>query len=66
LNDELDIHQPFLSGLALGTWTLGVAVRHSWRPLGYAVDDAIRAGVEDGRIADIFASYGLSYAKPEW
>ena len=66
LNDELDIHQPPLGGLSLGTWTLGVAVRHSWRPLSYAVDDAIRAGVTDGRIEAIFGEYGLSYTLPEW
>ena len=66
LTDALDIHQPPLTGLALGTWTLGVAVRHTWRPLGYAVDDAIRAAVTDGRIEGIFAAYGLSYSAPEW
>lgn len=66
LTEDLDIHQPPFSGLSLGKWTLGVAIRHSWRPLGYAVDDAIRAAVDDGRIAAIFASYGLSYSKPDW
>ena len=66
LSDDLDIHQPPLPGLTLGEWTLGVAVRHSWRALGYAVDDAIRAGVNDGRVAAIFENFRLSYSKPEW
>jgi ABC-type amino acid transport substrate-binding protein len=66
LNDALDIHQPPLPGLSLGTWTLGVAVRHSWRPLSYAVDDAVRAAVNDDRLAAIFERYGLSYSQPEW
>ena len=66
LTDKLDLHQPPLPGLALGTWTLGVAVRQNWRALGYAVDDAIRAAVTDGRLAAIFAAYGLSFTEPEW
>ena len=66
LVDGLAIHQPPLVGLARNKWTLGVAVRHNWRPLGYAVDDAIRAAVSDGRMSEIFARYGLSFTPPEW
>lgn len=66
LGDGLDIHAPPLPGLAIGTWTLGVAVRHNWRPLGYAVDDAIRAAVDDGRMAAIFERYGLTFTPPDW
>lgn len=66
LIDSLDIHQPPLPGLALGNWTLGVAVRHNWRPLAYAVDDSIRAAVQDGRMEAIFADYGLSFSEPDW
>lgn len=66
MTDGMAIHQPPLLGLAKSNWTLGVAVRHNWRPLGYTVDDAIRAAVTDGRMAAIFESYGLSYSPPEW
>lgn len=66
LTDSLDIHQPPLPGLALGSWTLGVAVRHNWRPLAYTVDDSIRAAVSDGRMAAIFETYGLSFTEPDW
>lgn len=55
-----------MPGLALGKWTLGVAVRHTYRQLGYAVDDAIQAAVQDGRMAAIFEKYDLTYEKPEW
>lgn len=65
-NEQIAVHQPPLVGLSRGSWTLGVAVRHSWRPLGYAVDDAIRAAVEDGRMAGIFSRYGVEYNAPEW
>jgi ABC-type amino acid transport substrate-binding protein len=66
LTPELDVHSPPMPGFALGEWTLGVAVNFRYRPLAYAVDDAIRAGVEDGRIAAIFEDYGLSYRPPNW
>ncbi len=65
-NDEIAVHTPPLPGLALGVWTLGVAVRHNWRPLSYAVDDAVRAAVQDGRMKEIFGKYGLTYNPPKW
>jgi len=34
-------------------------------PLSYAVDDAINYALQDGRIAKIYASYGLSFQAPE-
>lgn len=60
------VHAPSLPGLSIGEWPLGVAVRHTYRQLGYAVDDAIAAAVQDGRIAAIFARHGLTYAPPAW
>jgi len=66
LTDGLAVHSPPLPGLAVGNWTLGVAIRHSWRPLAYAVDDAIRAAVTDGRLKAVFKKHGLSYAEPNW
>ena len=66
LNDAAAIHTPPLPGLAAQQWTLGIAVRHTWRPLSYAVDDALRTAVSDGRLKAIFAKYGLSYTEPKW
>ncbi|WP_299966000.1 transporter substrate-binding domain-containing protein [uncultured Roseobacter sp.] len=66
LSEGLEVHQPPLPGFAVGRWTLGVAVNFRYRPLSYAVDDAIRYGIQDGRIPAIYAAYGLSYQPPEW
>lgn len=55
--------RPFV-GLSTGQWTIGVAVRHSFRALGYAVDDAIQAAVADGRIPELFAAHGLTWREP--
>ncbi|MQQ08818.1 transporter substrate-binding domain-containing protein [Epibacterium sp. SM1979] len=65
LTDELDVHTPPLPGFAVGNWTVGVGVHFAYRPLAYAVEDAIYAGLQDGRIAQIFADFGLSHRVPE-
>ena len=64
LTDRTAVHQPPLPGFAVGTWTLGVAVHFAYRPLSYAVDDAINYALQDGRIAAIYADYGLTFDPP--
>jgi ABC-type amino acid transport substrate-binding protein len=64
--DGIAVHAPVLPGLAVGEWTIGVAVRMNWRALGYAADDAIRAAVDDGTMAKIYADHGLSWSPPIW
>ena len=64
LTDKLDVHTPPLPGFAVGTWTIGLGVNFRYRPLAYSVDDAIYAGLADGRIAKIFESYGLTHEEP--
>ncbi|WP_141117975.1 substrate-binding periplasmic protein [Leisingera sp. JC1] len=65
LTAQTAVHTPPLPGFSAGTWTAGVAVHFSYRPLAYAVEDAIAAGLQDGRIAAIFAAHGLSHRPPE-
>ncbi|MFK7868895.1 MAG: substrate-binding periplasmic protein [Roseobacter sp.] len=64
-SEGIGIHQPPLAGFAVSRWTLGVAINHRYRPLAYWVDDAIRYALEDGRIAAIYDSYGLTHQLPE-
>ena len=65
LTEKTDVHQPPLAGFAVSKWTSGVAVSFSYRPLSYAVDDAINYALQDGRIDKIYADYGLSFLPPE-
>lgn len=65
LDDGTAVHQPQLTGFAVSKWTLGVAVNFSYRPLSYAVDDAVNYALQDGRIAKIYRSYGLSVQPPD-
>ncbi|MBD3678611.1 MAG: transporter substrate-binding domain-containing protein [Rhodobacteraceae bacterium] len=64
LRDGLAVHQPPMPGFSISRWTIGVAVHQSYRALGYAVDDAIYAGLQDGRIQAIFAAHGVSFQDP--
>ncbi len=66
LTPALDLHMPPLLGFSTSEWTLGVAVHHAYRPLSYAVDDAIRAVVENGRLQQVFQDYGLSFTPAKW
>jgi polar amino acid transport system substrate-binding protein len=57
-------HEPPLIGFSTGHWTLGLAVHISHTDLGYALDDAVTAGLDDGSIAAIFQTYGLTFTPP--
>lgn len=65
LTQKTDVRQPPLAGFAVSKWTLGVAVNFRYRPLSYAVDDAINYALQDGRIAQIYQNYGLSFQTPD-
>ncbi|MFN7225325.1 MAG: amino acid ABC transporter substrate-binding protein, partial [Paracoccaceae bacterium] len=63
--DELAVHQPPLPNFGLSSWTVGIAVHQSHRDLAYALDDAIVAALQDGRMAAAFAAYGLTFTPPD-
>lgn len=64
LQPGMAVHTPPLPGFAVGNWTAGVAVHFAYRPLAYAVEDAISAAIQDGRMAQIFADHGLTFRPP--
>ncbi|WP_051597882.1 substrate-binding periplasmic protein [Actibacterium atlanticum] len=66
LTENTDVHTPPLPGFAVGKWTAGVGVHFAYRPLAYAVGDAIYAGLQDGRIEQIFTDFGLTHTPPEF
>jgi len=54
-----------LPGLAYGRWTLCTAIRTNYRDLGYAIDDALKAAIKDGRMEAAFKKFSLSYTAPD-
>ncbi|MEO1067103.1 MAG: transporter substrate-binding domain-containing protein [Pseudomonadota bacterium] len=64
LTDKSAVHEPPLPGFAKSKWTIGLAVNFRYRPLAYAVDDAVRYALDDGRIKAIFEKYGVNFTPP--
>lgn len=64
--DDIKLHSPTLISFSIAEWTIGVAVRHTYRELSYGVDDAINAAVKNGKIEEIFNSYNVNYIPPKW
>lgn len=48
------------------TWDIGIAIRQTDRQLGYAVEEVLDRMIRSGEMAELFASYGLRYTKPEF
>lgn len=63
--DGIGIHRPPLPGLAKSRWTLGTGLHFRYKPMGYMVDDAVAAALQDGRITRIYTDYGLTHLMPE-
>ncbi|MFW1677741.1 substrate-binding periplasmic protein [Pontibacter sp. JAM-7] len=45
-------------------WDLGMAIKQSYRQLGYAVEDIVDKMVRSGDMETVFQKYGLRYEKP--
>ncbi|MEM5537909.1 transporter substrate-binding domain-containing protein [Neptuniibacter pectenicola] len=45
-------------------WDIGMAVKTSYRQLGYAIEEVVDKMVRNGEMAEIYQSYGLTYEKP--
>ena len=58
------VHTPPMPGFAAGRWTLGIAVHTQHRDLGYAVDDAIVAALQDGRISKLYSDHKAGFLPP--
>ena len=65
LTEAQDIHVPPYPGLVRSRWTVGVAINHQHRDLGYAVDYAIEKALADGRIEALFEAHGLTFLPPD-
>lgn len=63
--DRFEIAAVPTPGLMKVSWDVGVAVKHTYRALGYAVGDVIDAMEADGTMTRIFADHGVTWRPPE-
>lgn len=62
---ETEVLQPPMPGIVRTGWPIGIAVKHDSRDLGYAVGDVLTEMIDSGRMAELFASYGVRWLPPE-
>ena len=53
-----------VAGIQSKKWDLGMAIKHSYRQLGYAVEEVVDGMVRSGEMAQLFKRYGLTYELP--
>jgi len=63
---ESNIHQPPMPGIVRKSWPVGISIKHDSRDLGYALTDIATELVQSGEMEKITASYGVSFAAPEY
>ena len=63
---ESNIHQPPMPGIVRKSWPVGISIKHDSRDLGYALTDVATELVQSGEMEKITASYGVSFAAPEY
>jgi len=53
-------------GIGKQVWDVGMAIKHTHRQLGYALEAIVDRMVKTGEMADLFASQGLRYGAPDY
>jgi ABC-type amino acid transport substrate-binding protein len=61
---RFDVDDDGLQAIARLSWDIGAAVKHTHRPLAYAIEDVLAAAVRDGRMQALFEEAGVTYLKP--
>ncbi|MDR6772511.1 transporter substrate-binding domain-containing protein [Azospirillum sp. BE72] len=62
--EQFPITTVTLPGMMTSSWNVGMATKENSRDLVYAIGDAVTALTEDGTMAKIFASYGVTHTPP--
>lgn len=58
------IAEPKMDGIVRDQWVVGMAWKENSRDLGYAVQAALDKLKANGKLAEIFRSYGVTYIEP--
>lgn len=60
-----DIDDDGMQAIGKMQWDIGIAIKHTYRQLGYALEAVIRDMVNDGTIKSFYTQRHISYKKPE-
>lgn len=61
---DFDIDTDGMEQIGKQSWDIGLAVKHTHRQLGYAIEGVIEQALKDGRVETLFTESGLSYLLP--
>jgi polar amino acid transport system substrate-binding protein len=61
---SFDLSADGLEAMGHSAWDIGLAVRHNFRQLGYAVGDAVTSLTQSGELATVFERYNVHYEVP--
>lgn len=53
-------------GISRQQWDIGMAVRHTHRQLGHAVEALVDGAVRDGSLGELFTAHALAYHMPDF
>ncbi len=61
-----DIDDDGMQGMGKMQWDIGIAIKHTYRQLGYALEAVIRDMVTDGSIEKLYTQRHITYQKPDF
>lgn len=64
VGQKYDLSADGLIGIQQQAWDIGLAVRHDFRQLAYAVGDIVSELVKQGQLQQVFEQYQLTFEKP--
>ncbi|ANG63235.1 amino acid ABC transporter substrate-binding protein [Marinobacterium aestuarii] len=63
-SDRYRLGENGFPGMGKQSWDLGMAIKHSNRQLGYAVEEVVDGLIRSGEMAGIYSGLGLQYELP--
>lgn len=64
-NDQYQIAHNGFPSMGKQKWDVGMAVKSTYRQLGYAIEEVVDGMVRNGEMEALFGRYGITYELPE-
>ena len=63
-NSQYSVAENGFPSMGKQKWDVGMAVKSTYRQLGYAIEDVVDPMVRNGQMAELFGRYGVTYELP--